>query len=175
MGPRPWCTEPRSPEAPKHRALCSTFSLWNPAASLTAAHRSSLLQLFGSVEGRDAFTVNPVLLRPRSRGRVRLRSANPFHWPLFYPNYYQDEEDLRVMVEGIKMVSVLPSNTSPNSPKFVKDLVLLLLSAQAVQLGETSGFRRWGARLYDRAVPGCENGRGSPLCWRFSAQRAGYG
>ncbi|KAJ1525356.1 hypothetical protein ONE63_010173 [Megalurothrips usitatus] len=87
-------------------------------------------KMFGSAEGRDAFTSNPVLLRPRSRGRVRLRSANPFHWPLLYANYYQDEEDLRVMVEGIKL---------------------------AVALGETSGFRRWGARLYERPVPGCEH------------------
>ncbi|KAK3932082.1 Glucose dehydrogenase [FAD, quinone] [Frankliniella fusca] len=85
--------------------------------------------MFGDVEGRDAFTVNPVLLRPRSRGRVRLRSANPFHWPLLHANYYQDELDLRVMVEGIKL---------------------------GVELGETAGYRRWGARLHPRAVPGCE-------------------
>lgn len=60
---------------------------------------------FGPILSRDAFTINPVLLRPRSRGRVRLRSANPLHWPLLYPNYYDHEEDVRVMVEGIKMVS----------------------------------------------------------------------
>ncbi|KAF6197989.1 hypothetical protein GE061_007734 [Apolygus lucorum] len=37
-----------------------------------------------------------------SRGAVRLRSKNPFHWPLLYPNYF-NERDLRTMVEGIKM------------------------------------------------------------------------
>lgn len=56
-------------------------------------------------EGKDAFNVVPVLLRPKSRGFVRLRSKNPFHWPLLYPNYYKDKRDLRAMVEGIKMVS----------------------------------------------------------------------
>ncbi|XP_034254592.1 glucose dehydrogenase [FAD, quinone]-like [Thrips palmi] len=86
-------------------------------------------KMFGEVEGRDAFTVNPVLLRPKSRGRVRLRSANPFHWPLLFANYYADEEDLRVMVEGLKM---------------------------GVALGETKGYARWGARLHSRPAPGCE-------------------
>lgn len=61
--------------------------------------------MFGGVQDRDAFTVNPIMLRPRSRGQVRLRSANPFHWPLLYANYYQDEEDVRVFVEGLKLVS----------------------------------------------------------------------
>ncbi|KAF6217328.1 hypothetical protein GE061_001682 [Apolygus lucorum] len=63
-------------------------------------------QVYKPYEGRDAFNVVPVLLRPKSRGAVRLRSKNPFHWPLLYPNYFKDERDLRTMVEGIKMVSL---------------------------------------------------------------------
>lgn len=62
-------------------------------------------QVYKPFEERDAFNVVPVLLRPKSRGYVRLRSKNPFHWPLMYPNYFKDKRDLHTMVEGIKMVS----------------------------------------------------------------------
>ncbi|KAK7595411.1 hypothetical protein V9T40_013236 [Parthenolecanium corni] len=55
--------------------------------------------------GRDAWALVPVLLKPRSRGHVKLRSANPLHAPLFYPNYFQDKRDLLTLVEGIKQVS----------------------------------------------------------------------
>jgi choline dehydrogenase-like flavoprotein len=62
-------------------------------------------QVYGPVVGRDAYALVPILLRPRSRGRVKLRSKDPFHPPLFYANYFDDEYDLRVLVEGIKGVS----------------------------------------------------------------------
>lgn len=54
---------------------------------------------------REAYSVVPVLVRPKSKGLVRLKSKNPFHSPLFYPNYYNDTTDLFAMVEGIKKVS----------------------------------------------------------------------
>lgn len=62
-------------------------------------------------EGRDAYNIVPVLLKPHSRGRVLLRSKNPFHWPLLYPNYYTDKRDLLMMVEGIKQVRFLTNIT----------------------------------------------------------------
>ncbi|CAH1393790.1 unnamed protein product [Nezara viridula] len=58
-------------------------------------------------EGRDAYNIVPVLLQPRSRGRVLLRSKDPFHWPLLYANYYTDKRDLLTMVEGIKQASAM--------------------------------------------------------------------
>lgn len=42
------------------------------------------------------------LLRPRSRGNVRLRSAAPEDHPLIDPNYLADPYDRRMAVEGLK-------------------------------------------------------------------------
>lgn len=61
-------------------------------------------EIFGDYEGLDAFTIIPVLMRPKSRGRLTLRSSNPFHWPVIDINYYDDEDDLNTMVRGIKKV-----------------------------------------------------------------------
>lgn len=57
--------------------------------------------------GHDGWSLVPVLLRPKSRGYMKLKSKNPFHPPLFYPNYFQDERDLYALVEGIKQVNYL--------------------------------------------------------------------
>lgn len=44
----------------------------------------------------NAFTIWPMILSPKSRGRIMLRDNNPFHWPLMYGNYFSDEHDLKV-------------------------------------------------------------------------------
>ena len=56
-----------------------------------------------SVE-KDAFTVHACQLRPESRGRVGLNSADPFDDPMIDPNYLASEEDRRAMREAVKMV-----------------------------------------------------------------------
>lgn len=54
---------------------------------------------------RQAYNIVPLILRPYSRGIVKLRSKNPLDSPKFYPNYLNDTRDLEVLVEAIKMVS----------------------------------------------------------------------
>lgn len=84
--------------------------------ALTGDSSGSLRSLFGltdefyqrvfkDYDGFDAFSIVPILLQPKSRGRVQLRSSNPFHWPAIEANYFQEEDDLDTMVRGIKEVS----------------------------------------------------------------------
>jgi choline dehydrogenase len=47
--------------------------------------------------------VVPGLQRPRSRGRLRLRSANPDVPPIIDLNYLEDPEDLRRMADGVRI------------------------------------------------------------------------
>jgi choline dehydrogenase len=49
----------------------------------------------------DAINVRPVLLQPRSRGRVSLNTTDPV-WgaPLINPNYFGDRRDLETIVAG---------------------------------------------------------------------------
>lgn len=61
-------------------------------------------RVYGGFRGRDAWSLVPILLRPRSRGRVMLRSSNPIHAPLLYSGYLTDRRDRDVLVEGIKQV-----------------------------------------------------------------------
>ncbi|HEV3038298.1 MAG TPA: choline dehydrogenase [Candidatus Angelobacter sp.] len=58
------------------------------------------------IEGHG-FTSGPTLVRPRSVGRIQLRSANPQDSPRIFANYYSDPRDLDVMVEGIKITRMI--------------------------------------------------------------------
>ncbi len=54
------------------------------------------------VKSQDGITINACLLRPQSRGTVRLRSADPFAKPVIDNNYLAEAEDLRLEVAGLK-------------------------------------------------------------------------
>jgi len=48
-------------------------------------------------------TLNSCYLRPRSRGTVRLQSADPVKAPLIDPNYLQDPLDREMSIRGLKL------------------------------------------------------------------------
>ena len=48
----------------------------------------------------DGFTILPTLIRPKSRGYLTLRSANPQDFPLIQPNFLQEEADQRVLIDA---------------------------------------------------------------------------
>jgi choline dehydrogenase len=53
------------------------------------------------------FTSGPTLVRPRSIGRIQLRSGNSLEAPRIFANYFSDPHDLDVMVEGIKITRMI--------------------------------------------------------------------
>ncbi len=48
-------------------------------------------------------TLNSYALRPRARGSVRLRNADPAERPVVDPNFLGDEYDVRIAVAGVKL------------------------------------------------------------------------
>lgn len=60
----------------------------------------------------DGFGVRPVLLRPKSRGRVRLRTADPRDPVAFTFDYFSDADDMARMREGVKLARRLAASTA---------------------------------------------------------------
>ncbi|XP_022901078.2 glucose dehydrogenase [FAD, quinone]-like [Onthophagus taurus] len=83
------------------------------------------------IEGKYAFSIWPMLFHPLSSGFIRLRSKNPWHYPLFYGNYFTDPEnsDIKTFIASIREVQKL-----------------LYMPA----------FQRYDAKLVENIVPGCE-------------------
>lgn len=65
----------------------------------------AIMQDHGKVQiQKDGFTFHVCQLRPESRGRVGLRSADPTDDPAIFANYLSAEEDRRALREGVRMM-----------------------------------------------------------------------
>ncbi|XP_063388680.1 glucose dehydrogenase [FAD, quinone] isoform X1 [Cydia fagiglandana] len=86
--------------------------------------------VFRPINNMDVWSIMPMLLRPKSKGYIQLRSANPYDYPYIYPNYFsdKDEEDIKTLVEGVKI---------------------------AVALSRTKAFQRFGSVLNPNVFPAC--------------------
>ena len=51
----------------------------------------------------DGFSIAVTLLRPHSRGHIRLCSTDPHEAPMIQPSYLTGEADMRPLVEGVKL------------------------------------------------------------------------
>ncbi|XP_025990966.2 glucose dehydrogenase [FAD, quinone] [Solenopsis invicta] len=78
----------------------------------------------------DSFMIVPVLLRPKSRGRLTLRSSDLLDSPIVDFNYYDHEDDLNTMVQAIKI---------------------------AIEIASTKAFKRFNTRLLPVPFPGCKH------------------
>ena len=67
---------------------------------------------FRPLEGKFGINMGPVLILPKSRGSVTLRSAKPFDHPNIDPNYFSEKEDVEQFVRGNKK-----TNDEPNPSK----------------------------------------------------------
>lgn len=97
------------------RAMGATEKLWRAA--------------FEPMVKYDTISFYPVLLHPKSRGYIKLRSSNPFDGPIINPRYLTDDRDVHTLVEGMKI---------------------------GIQLGNTNSYRRFDAKIYPTIYPGCE-------------------
>ena len=55
------------------------------------------------VMGGDGVTFLPKLLRPKSRGTVRLASKDFHDHPIIDPQYFKDPQDVQVLADGLKL------------------------------------------------------------------------
>ena len=61
---------------------------------------------FATFKGH-AFSLGPTMIRPRSKGRVSLRSTNPLDAPMIQANYFSDRRDLNATLEGVKVARAM--------------------------------------------------------------------
>lgn len=73
---------------------------------------------FTPVDSERSFSILPTLIYPKSRGTVRLASADPAAAPLIDPNYLAEPEDMQHLVDGMRKVREIMK--SPKIAPFVK-------------------------------------------------------
>ena len=50
----------------------------------------------------DGLSMVPIILHPKSRGSITLKSNDPFDYPIIDPNYLADEEDMAIFIEATR-------------------------------------------------------------------------
>jgi len=96
----------------------------------------------------DGFTVFPMIMRPKSKGRLWLENANPFHHPMIDPNYFSNEADLDVAVAGVRILQ---------------------------QMLKTDAMKRLNATIFDTPLPGCAIHKfDSDAYWKCSARHISF-
>lgn len=86
--------------------------------------------VFKPIETMDTFMVLPMLMRPKSKGKIMLKDANYKSKPLIYPNYYAYKEDMDIMVKGIRL---------------------------ALNISSQPALKAIGTKLHDIPIPQCAN------------------
>jgi choline dehydrogenase-like flavoprotein len=95
-----------------------------PAADIQYHMGAAFYEQHGAVEhDAHACTIAPVLVSPRSRGEVTLRSADPQAKPRILTNTLTEPEDVASMVAGLRLALRIAAS-SPLSDKIVKELTL---------------------------------------------------
>lgn len=87
-------------------------------------------EVFAEVNNKDVFGIFPMMLRPKSRGFIKLKSKNPLDYPIMVHNYLTHPDDVGVLREGVKA---------------------------AVAVGETTAMKRFGARFHSKPLPNCKH------------------
>lgn len=87
-------------------------------------------EVFGHLTNKDVYGIFPMMLRPKSRGFIKLRSKNPLDYPIMIHNYLTHPDDVGVLREGVKA---------------------------AIATAETNAMKRLGAKFNSKPVPNCKH------------------
>ncbi|KAH7341232.1 GMC oxidoreductase [Rhizoctonia solani] len=68
--------------------------------------------------GEKAFTMAPVLLRPKSSGYVTITSGNVWDTAVIEPNYFADPNDVKTLVQGVR-IALKIAHTKPLADKLI--------------------------------------------------------
>jgi choline dehydrogenase-like flavoprotein len=105
---------------------------------------------------RAGATVNPCVLRPESRGEIRLKSTNPADHPLVDPRYLTAPEDMRLSIKALKLAREILAQ--PSFASYVEKTEAYPGEAIADEAALSAYIRSKGKTVY-HPVGTCRMGR----------------
>ena len=123
-----------SSEAMFYRALGVKQSIYN--------------KYYKPIEKYHVWSGCPIVLNPKSRGKILLRSKDPTKKPLIYLDFFQDERDLQTQIIAIR---------------------------KAIEISKTTAFQKYGSTLYEFPIPACEKFEfGSDSYWECAVRQFSF-
>ncbi|XP_016837552.1 glucose dehydrogenase [FAD, quinone]-like [Nasonia vitripennis] len=87
-------------------------------------------QFFADSLYKHSWFIWPLLMKPKSRGEILLKSDDMSVYPRIIGNYFDDPDDVRIAVKGIRL---------------------------AIEVSKTQAMQKYGSKLMEKPVPGCED------------------
>ncbi|KAF5286202.1 hypothetical protein FQA39_LY16372 [Lamprigera yunnana] len=116
------------PDIQFHFAGSSVNSDGDQVKKITGLRDSVYNTVYKPLSKMDTWTILPLLLRPRSRGWVRLKSKDPKVHVDINPNYFTHKEDIDTLIAGIRI---------------------------GLNVSDTKAFQRFNSRCHRTPFPGC--------------------
>jgi choline dehydrogenase len=108
------------------------------------------------LENEDGMTVVVCPVRPASRGTIMAKSSDPLDRPLIRPSYLSNQDDVRVMVAGLRQAREIFSQ-----PAFEPFSVSETVPGKALQSdSELESFARDNGSIIYHPVSTCRMGEG---------------
>ncbi|CAH1402169.1 unnamed protein product [Nezara viridula] len=85
---------------------------------------------WGRINFAEVFSIGPMVMYPRSKGELKLRSRDFRDPPIIKSKFFSDPYDMKILIEGVRA---------------------------AIKISETKVFQKIGAKLYTNPIFGCEN------------------
>lgn len=76
----------------------------------------------------DHWSVMVLMFHPKSKGHVELKDNNPLHWPRFFLNYFEYDDDIETLLGGIKA---------------------------AISICQAPAMQKIGCKIHDVPLPNC--------------------
>ncbi|MDC2992731.1 GMC family oxidoreductase N-terminal domain-containing protein [Pelagibacteraceae bacterium] len=74
------------------------------------------------VKSDHGLTLTPCIMNPKARGEIKIQSSNPMDLPLINPNFLSNEEDIKTILQGVKLARRV-IKTKPLSDIVVKEFL----------------------------------------------------
>ncbi|OWF43153.1 glucose dehydrogenase [FAD, quinone]-like isoform X2 [Mizuhopecten yessoensis] len=72
-------------------------------------------KMFTETDDIETVSFYPVIIHPKSRGTIRLRSTDPFDYPDIDPHYLEDEDDVQLAIQSIRFVEKMVGTNTMKS------------------------------------------------------------
>lgn len=102
-------------------------------------------KIYKPIESKESWMVWPMLLLPKSKGRIILQDANPKSKPLIFPNYFSHPDDINTLVDGVQRI---------------------------MELVHMPALQKIGTKLHTIPIPACKHfGFGTRAYWECQARQ----
>lgn len=135
-----------------------TLTIIEDMRKFSGFNETILRPVMEPVLGKDGFILVVTLVRPQSKGEIKLQDRNPFSKPLIDPNFLESKRDVNTLIEGKLIwdgsVGTIRKHFFTYQQCFCSIISGIKLSLKLIK---TKIFAKLGAKYQQTSFPECQS------------------